>query len=113
MTKTQFINEIIKTDLERILAENKIPLTVRQITDIYNCNYFEEMTLQKTSALLQQLIIEGKVYRININNKAYFSNEEPKLKKVSTDEPLTAYGIYVRLIKLIKKIKNYFFVPLD
>ena len=113
MTKTQFINEMIKTDLERILIENKTPLTVKQITDIYNCNYFEEMTLQKTSALLQQLIIEGKVYRININNKAYFSNEELKLKKVSTDEPLTIYEIYVRLIKFIKKMKNYFFVPLD
>jgi len=113
MTKMQCMNEIIKFDLETILMGNKKPLNVKQIADLYNCTHLDELTLQKTSALLQQLTLEGKAYRINVNNKAYFTNEEPKLKKAPTDEPLTAYGMYVRLIKLIKKIKNSFNSPLD
>lgn len=113
MTKIQFKNELIKMDLENILAENKKPLNVKQITDIYNCNHFEEITLQRTAGLLRQLTFERKAYRIEVNDKAYFTDEEPKLKKTPTDEPLTAYGMYVRLIKFIKKVKKSFAVPLD
>ena len=113
MTKMQCINELIKMDLENILATNKKPLSVKQIADIYNCTHLQEITLQKTAGLLGQLTLEGKAYRINTNNKAYFSDEERKLKKAPTDEPLTAYGMYVRLIKFIKKVKNSFNVPLD
>jgi hypothetical protein len=113
MTKMQFMNEIIKMDLENILATNKKPLSIKQIADFYNDTHFDELTLQKTAALLRQLTFEGKAYRIEVNNKAYFSDEEPKLKKAPTDEPLTAYGMYVRFIKFIKKVKNSFDVPLD
>ena len=113
MTKTQIKNEIIKMDLEDILTKNKKPLNIKQIADLYNCKHFEEITLQRIAGLLRQLVLEGKAYRIETNNKAYFTDKEPKLKRTPTDEPLTTYGIYVYLIKFIKKVKKSFSTPLD
>lgn len=114
MTNFGMINAMIKNDLEKILAGSKKPLTIKQIYKIYNRDHFaDEITLQKTAGLLRQLTIEGRAYRIDADNKAYFSDEEPKLKKVPTDESLTVYGMYVRLIKFIKKNKKSSNVPLD
>ena len=70
-SKTQIENENIKTDIVKVLTEMAKPLT---ITDIQNANEnLANLSNQKISALLTQLVNAKIVVRTTDKKKAYFS----------------------------------------
>lgn len=70
-SKTQIANESIKDTILQVLVESATPLT---ISDIQTQNEtLAELSNQKISALLTQLVKDQKVNRILDKKKAYFT----------------------------------------
>lgn len=70
-SKTQIENENIKNDIVKVLTEMAKPLT---ITDIQSANAnLANLSNQKISALLTQLVNANIVVRTTDKKKAYFS----------------------------------------
>lgn len=72
LTPRQKENEIFKEEILSVIAEE--PHTVTEI--LKKGNFPEEMTNQRISALLTQLISEAKVFRTEVKGKAYFKAVE-------------------------------------
>jgi predicted transcriptional regulator len=69
-TAVQVANEKIKSVIYEVLAENGGKMT---ITEIQKANAeLGELSNQRISALVRQLLADGKVERIEDNRKAYF-----------------------------------------
>jgi hypothetical protein len=72
MTATQVANEGIKSDiLEGMANEPNRMFTVSEMQKVIPC--CSELSNQRISALLRQLVAEGKVERTEEKRKAYFS----------------------------------------
>ena len=74
LTPTQIANEGIKTEILDFLATADRKLTISEmLKEIPAC---AELTNQRVSALVRQLVTEGKVVRTEEKRKAYFSIAE-------------------------------------
>lgn len=69
-TKVQEANEVIKNDLIKAMEDGKTYTVTDLIKSVAVC---AEMTNQKLSALLRQLVADGKVKRVEVKGRAYFS----------------------------------------
>ena len=66
-TATQIENEKIKVDLIEAMEPNMV-YTITDLTKLFDV----EISNQKMSALVKQLVLEGKVKRFEEKRKAYF-----------------------------------------
>ena len=74
LTPTQVANEGIKAEILDFLATANRKLTISEmLKEIPAC---ADLTNQRVSALVRQLVTEGKVVRIEEKRKAYFSIAE-------------------------------------
>ena len=71
-TKTQKENEVLKEELVKAFAEFDTPITISDFCS-KSSNLVASLSNQKISALLRQLVAEGKMVRIEEKKKAYFS----------------------------------------
>lgn len=69
-TKTQRENEGIKEQIMTVLSEE--PMTIGEV----NAAMETEYSTQKLSALMRQLVLEGKVIRDTVGKVAYFALAE-------------------------------------
>lgn len=70
MTKTQKQNVGIKASLAEICKEKQ--MTATEITKCYNATADDEITIQRVSALLKQMVDENIVKREFVNKRAWF-----------------------------------------
>ena len=71
MTATQIANEGIKADILECMAnEPNRMFTISEIQKSFDC--CAEMSNQRVSALVRQLVNDGKIERIEDKRKAYF-----------------------------------------
>ena len=71
MTETQKINEGIKTAIVESLADNPDRIyTITEMIKEFEC--CKPYTNQKISALLKQLVTDGKVEKVEDKRKSYF-----------------------------------------
>lgn len=71
-TKTQKENETLKNELVNAFAEFDTPITISEFCTKSD-NIVASLSNQKISALLRQLVAEGRMVRIEEKKKAYFS----------------------------------------
>lgn len=71
-TKTQKENETLKEELVKAFAEFDTPMTISDFC-AKSDNIVASLSNQRISALLRQLVAEGKMVRIEEKRKAYFS----------------------------------------
>lgn len=68
-TATQVVNEGIKDDILSALSHD-VPMTITDIQKSYSV--LAELSNQRISALVRQLVADGKVVRVEEKRKAYF-----------------------------------------
>lgn len=105
---------IQKETIIMILRESDHLMTAKEIADILG------ISQRKVNALLTSLVKEGIVvrpYNHNDFTRTYnyndLSNHTNHSKPNQTKEIPTEYKIYLKLIELVKKLKNHFNPPLD
>jgi uncharacterized protein (DUF2344 family) len=69
-TAQQVANEGLKQTIVDVLSENDSLMTVTDVQK--SCAELSELSNQRISALLRQLIADGKVERVEDKRKAYF-----------------------------------------
>lgn len=124
-SRMTFENESYKTQILDLLINSKDPMTATEV------GYQIGISTQKAAALLNQMKFIDGIVVTHCKNKLYYEygtaptsnyyeKEAPtfvfttsKPKEEPKEESLDSYGIYLRLIAFIKKMKNYFNPPLD
>ena len=96
---------IQKEKICMILRESDHLMTAKEIADILG------ISTREANALLVSLVKDGIIIRPYNYNDLLNHTNYPKTNQ--TEEIPTEYKIYLKLIELVKKLKNHFNPPLD
>lgn len=105
MSKRAFKFQREKEEVYMVLHRNNRLFTAKEIANIL-C-----ISTQKATYLLNSLVDDGEIIRGYNHNDTLYCIEYPKMNQAK-ENPME-YKIYLKLIDLIKKFKNYFNPPID
>lgn len=74
LTPKQKENEAFKAEILSTLSAAENPLTIGELME--NCSAIAELTSQRVTAIVSQLVKAQQVIRTEVKGKAYFSTEE-------------------------------------
>lgn len=74
LTPKQKENEAFKAEILSALSAAENPLTIGELME--NCSAVAELTSQRVTAIVSQLVKAQQVIRTEVKGKAYFSTEE-------------------------------------